>query len=346
MIRRRTLLLKATLGGVGLGVGGTAGASEVVRHELNHVSADERAAADVDEWQHIAWDYGQTYRVTAPATLMQALTVDLQGLQLAIDRQPDKTAQRQLRQASALLATFTALTAGNLGKLIEARRWWRTARRVADQAGDPYTVLWVRGREVARAGYEHRPVSDILQLADEAEARLDAAPPEAQPELLAGKAQTLALAGRPVDAEQALCQVRECFGKLTPASRRDSTFDWGEENLRYTESFVYSHLGDFAKADQAQNAALRLYPDTAVRGPAKIELLRALCLTRSGDLTHGTRHAQTIITDLPVAHHVRPVADLGQKVLNAIPAHERRQSWAQEYRECVESSFLPGQPTQ
>ncbi|MGH3775527.1 MAG: helix-turn-helix domain-containing protein [Pseudonocardiaceae bacterium] len=348
MMKRRAFLQAATL--TGLGVGGTASTLglEVVRRELNHVMIDERVTADVDDWQEIALDYGQAYLATEPAALLQALIADLHGLQLTIQRHPDETAQRQLLQVGALLAAFTAQTVANLGNLFAARRWWRTARHAADEAGDPYTMFWIRGREVVRAGYEHRPVRVILQLVREAETRLDEAPPEALPELFSGKAQTLALAGRYVEAEQALCQVRECFGKLpTPLSHTDSisAFDWGEERLRFAESFVYSHLGDFAKAEQAQQAALRLYPDSDMRSPAQIELQRALCLVRSGDFTQGTRHAQTTITNLPVMHRIRPVADLGQRVLDVIPARERQQGWAQEYRECLESSF-PGQANQ
>ena len=212
-------------------------------------------------------------------------------------------------------------------------------------------MFWIRSREVVRAGYEHRPVRTTLQLVREAETRLDEAPPEVLPELFSGKAQTLALAGRDVEAEQALCQVRKCFGKLpTPLIHSDSlsTFDWGEERLRFPESFVYSHMADFAKAEKAQQAALSLYPDSNMRSPAQIELLRALRLVRSGDRAQGTRHAQTTITDLPVMHRIRPIADLGQRVLSVIPAHERQQSWAQEYRECLEcleclESSFPGQ---
>jgi hypothetical protein len=88
----------------------------------------------------------------------------------------------------------------NRGDLIEARRWWRTARLAADRSADPYTMLWVRGREVVRAGYECRPVPVILQLASQAETRLDGVPPEALSEFFTGKAQTLALAGRHTEA--------------------------------------------------------------------------------------------------------------------------------------------------
>lgn len=341
-MERRAFILQTAVF-AGLSVGGTAPILEAVRHELSRSLTDERVTADVDEWRQIALDYGQTYLTTAPATLLQALIVDLHGVQLTIYRQPEETTRRKLLQVSALLAAFTAQTVANLGDLVEARRWWRTARRTADESTDPYTIFWIRGREVVRAGYEHRPVRAILQLVNEAEARLHEAPPEVLPEFFSGKAQTLALAGQHDEAEQTLCQVRECFSKL-PAhiTHKDSLFDWGEEKLRFTESFVYSHGGNFTKAEQAQQTALKLYADSDLRSPAQIDLQRALCLVRSGDLAHGARHAQETITNLPMMHRIRPVADLGQKVLSAIPMHERRQSWAKEYVECLGVSF-PGQ---
>ncbi len=343
MLKRRALVQAAVLARLGLGVGGIAAILEVVRHELDRSDADERGAAGVDEWQAIALDYRQTSGTIPPATLLQMLLVDLHGLELAMQRHPDERAQRELVRVGALLADVTAHTVGNLGDLVAARRWWRTARRAADESADPFTVFWVRGREVVRAGYERRPVRDILQLVNEAEARLGKAPSACLPGFWAGKAQTLALAGRHGEAEQALCQVRECADKL-PASvgHSNSPYDWREENLHHTESFVYSHAGSFAEAEQAQQAALTLYTDANLRDPAKIELHRALCLVRSGDFAQGANHAQTVITDLPVMHRCRVLADLGQKVLGAIPAGERRNTWAQEYRECLEVS-LPGE---
>ncbi len=314
---------------------------EAVRHELNRSMADNRITADADEWQEVAREYGQTYLTTSPATLLKALITDLGGVQLTLQHQSDETVQRKLLQAGALLAAFTAQTVANMGDLMEARRWWRTARQAADRSADPSTMLWVRGREVVRAGYERRPVPAILQLAGETETRLDGVPSEALPEFFSGKAQTLALAGRHAEAERTLCQLRE----LPMSSRhQDSLFDYGEENLRFTESFVYSHAGDFTKAERAQETALTLYRDDNLRGQAQIGMQRALCLVRMGDTAEGTRHALDTITKLPVTHRIRPIADLGQKVLGSIPAHERSQAWAKEYDECLGVSF-PGHAT-
>jgi tetratricopeptide (TPR) repeat protein len=298
--------------------------------------ADNRPTADADEWQEVAREYGQTYLTTSPLALLQALITDLGGIQLALRQHSDETVQRQLLQAGALLMAFTAQTVANMGDLIEARRWWRTARQAADRSADPYTIAWVRGREVVRAGYEHRPVPAILQLSSEAEARLDGAPPEALFEFFGGKAQTLALAGKHAEAEQALRQLRDL---PMSSPHQDSLFDYAEENLRFAESFVYSHAGNFTKANRAQETALILYSDDNLRGRAQIGMQRALCLVRSGDLAQGTRHALDTIVNLSGVHRIRPIVDLGQKVLMAIPARERRQPWAQEYRECLTSSF-------
>ncbi len=340
-VRRRGFVQAAAL--VGLGVGGSVAVPEGVRHELNHSLVDERGAAGVDEWQAIALDYDQAYLTAASAVLLPALLVDLQGLQLAMQRHPDERARRELVRVGAVLASYTAQVLGDLGDLVAARRWWRSARRAADEISDPYTMFRIRSGEVVRACYERRPIRESLQLVAETETRLDGAPPAVLPGFWAGKAQTLALAGRHGEAEQALGRVRECSIGVPPSmGHSDFLCDWTEANVRYTESFVYSHAGNFAEAEQAQQAALALYVHSYdhLRGPAQIELQRALCLVRSGDIALGAGHAQTVITDLPVMHRCRVVADLGQKVLGAIPANERRHSSVQEYRECLESSFL------
>jgi len=142
-----------------------------------------------------------------------------------------------------MLSAFTAQTIANLGYLREARRWWRTARRAADESEDRYTVIWIRGREIVRAGYEHRPLTSILQLIDEVEARIDCTPPVAAiPEFLSGKAQTLALMGEPAstEAENSLIRLRKAFDALPfpLKAHSDSLFTWGEERLRFTESLA------------------------------------------------------------------------------------------------------------
>lgn len=224
MKRRAFLMGLAALTGLSAAEPGMA--LESTRHGLNYALAERHASTDVDEWHEIALEYGHTYPITAPNELLKTLLVDLYGLQAAIGRYPDDETQRELRQAGAMLSAFTAQTIANLGYLREARRWWRTARRAADESEDRYTMLWVRGREIVRAGYEHRPLTTILQLIDEAEARVDASPPAAaMPEFLSGKAQALALMGSAASAETetTLIRLRRAFGSCRSRSRPPTT---------------------------------------------------------------------------------------------------------------------------
>jgi hypothetical protein len=298
---------------------------------------------DVDEWREIAAEYGESYPATEPGILLQSLMVDLYGLQNAMQANTGNTDQCALRGVGAMLTAFTAQTIANLGHLRESRRWWRTARNAADDSQDPYTVLWIRGREIVRAGYEQRPLASILQLIDELEARLTDRPPaSAMPEFLSGKAQTLALLGSSVsdEAEQTLNRLRNSFDTLPAHARSgNSIHSWGEERLRFTESLTYTYLGNYRKADQAQTAALALYPADDLRSPAQIELQRAMCLVSSGDTLTGVRHAQDVITGLPLMHRIRPVADLGHKVLRAIPAQRHNDPAVSDYRHCLTATF-------
>ncbi len=349
VVKRRAFLMGLTaLAGLGAAEPGMA--LESMRHGLNRALAERHAATDVDEWHEIVLEYGHTYAITAPGQLFKTLLVDLYGLQAAIGRYPnDDETQRELRQVGAMLSAFTGQTIANLGYLREARRWWRTARQAADDSEDRYTMLWIRGREIVRAGYEHRPLTVILQLIDEAEARIGASPPVAAlPEFLSGKAQTLALMGQAVsaDTETTLIRLREAFDALPYPLRaaNDSIFTWGEERLRFTESLAYTYLGDFRRADTAQNQALALYPADDLRSPAQIELQRALCMAGAGDVLQSIRHAQAIVSDVPAMHRVRPVADLGHKVLRAVPIAAQQRADVQEYRECLSSLFTVPTP--
>jgi transcriptional regulator with XRE-family HTH domain len=342
VMRRRAFLfnLAALAGHTGFDAGDPIIAIESIRHGLIRSLAEERETADVDEWHEIALEYGGSYWTTAPAVLLESLMVDVVGLQAALNRCADNSGvQQELRSVGALLAAFTAQTIANLGSTREALQWWRTARYAADESNDPYTAIWVRGREIVRAGYEHRPTIVIMRLIEDAEHPMRKAPAHALPGLLAGKAQTLALMGRRAEAEMALGDLHERFEALSDSSINygGAQFPWGEERLHFTDSFVYSHLGDFARAERAQRAALPFYSSHDLRQPAQLELHRALCLVYVGDVAEGIRHARTVISGLPNEHRI-VIADLGWDILNAVPKTEQHRTEIVEYRNWLNAS--------
>jgi transcriptional regulator with XRE-family HTH domain len=344
-MRRRTLL---ALGGtVGLDVVAPGLTTEALRHGFGQSLTEERTS--LDEWDEIVAEYSYSYDIAPPAETLRTLTVDLVAVQYAIQQQAVTTQRDGLHRARAQLAAVMAMTVANVGRLEQAGRWWRAARHAAEQSRDTGTILWVRAREVVRSMYEHHPPAAVLRLAAEAERYVvPSAPTAAAAGLYCGKAQALALAGRGAEALEAVAYARDSLFHGLPSTvtdDHDSLFGWPPERLLYTESFVYSHLGVTARAADAQDRAVGMYPPAHLRGPAQIQLHRALCLVREGDVTGGADSAHTTLTSLPAEHHTQPVVDLGQRVLDAVPMRARRRPAVTEYADYLgESGVRAGPP--
>ena len=308
--------------------------------ELSRLGLSDAMAARGDistaEWGEIVAEHGFAYMTTPPGELLRHLMIDVLAIQYAVDGERDDSLQaRELRRCAALLAALTAMTLANLGQLREGRRWWRTARTLADRSLDPAVQAWVYGREIVRALYENRPVGAIIKMIDTFEFSLPTAPKDSMLEFITGKAQTLALAGRPEEAKACLPELEAICNGLPSSviADGDSIFGWSLDRLKFTQSYVYSFTGEYPKAAEAQAAAIGLYPPTYTRGPAQIELQRAICLARVGDSTQASAHARLIIDDLNPGDRIRPVVDLGYRVLAAIPQRDLGLPEVSDYRE-------------
>lgn len=310
---------------------------ELTRHGLEGALA-ARSEVHADDWHEIVREHGFAYMTAPPQEMIEALTVDILALQYAVGDHDTSDVAQDLRRCGALLAALMATTVGNLGRLHETRRWWRTARTLADRSGDPTARAWVRGREVIRDLYEQRPVELILSKARTYVQELHDVSRPAMAELLAGRAQALALAGHTDDAKGCLSDFLAVCSAVPEDVIRDgeSTFGWSTARQHFTESYVYSHTGDFALASAAQDAAVPLYPPTYLRGPAQIELQRALCMQRVGDSRAAAGHALTVLRSLPAADRIRPIVDLACRVDASIPVGDRNLPEVVAYRD-----FLP-----
>jgi hypothetical protein len=153
----------------------------------------------------------------------------------------------------------------------------------------------------------------------------------------ASAAQVAVLAGDRRLAEEGLRRSGEVLERLPASVTEDanSVMGWGEAQLRYTEAWVYSHLGDAAKADSAADRALQLYPRSDSRSPVQIKLMQAFARTRSGDVSEGIRSAGDVYQSLHSEHRTVMVGALAQRVLTSVPDAERKRADVEEYRELV-----------
>jgi tetratricopeptide (TPR) repeat protein len=223
----------------------------------------------------------------------------------------------------------------NTGQVHEARRWWRTAKNCADRSGDPYSILWVRAREINRAP-EFRPAAAVLPLVEEAEKHLDNAPADAVLSFLGAKALTLARAGRLREAENTLDQLRKRSDGVAGQSGSLLAFDRAG-GLHGIESFVYSRLGNLEKTESAYESATELRDSGNMRHQADDGMKVGFCLVRKGDVTEGLRHAQTVLAQLPAQHRSQYLVGDAHELMRSIPASGQQLNATHEYREWLGS---------
>jgi hypothetical protein len=105
---------------------------------------------------------------------------------------------------------------------------------------------------------------------------------------------------------------------------------WPEVRLRHTESYVYTWLGDTARAYAAQERALQLYPGALLREWAAMLMHRATCIVRDGDVGGGLAYAGTVLDDLPTEHHTDLVYAVARAAVAAVPESDRGRREARE----------------
>jgi hypothetical protein len=246
----------------------------------------------------------------------------------------DRSLQRGLARVGAQLAAISAVAWADAGEPTRAGRWWRTARQLADGSGDIEVRTWVRGWEVLNGLYEQRPVSVILDRAAEATSIAGPLACAGTASLYAGLAQTLAVAGRSGEALAALGRVAEVTDRLPARVVADEGSMLGrpEVRLRHTESYVHTWLGDTHRAYAAQEAALRIYPESLARDRAMLLLHRVACMIRDGDVGGGLAYAGRVLDSLPVQHHTESVYGIGRAAIRVLPAQERGRPEVAELR--------------
>jgi hypothetical protein len=283
------------------------------------------ATGDVDEWERIVADYGHDYYRLPPEILRQHIADDLTVLQHQL---PAVTAEQQagLLRAAASLSVMIALSLVASGHSWAARRWWGTARRVADESAHRDTQVLVRAWDVVIGCYDDRPPGAVVTLSDEALPLLDGRASAAGCGLLAGRAQALALAGRHREAVATVRELTDLAGRLPDrvAADVESLWGWPEHRVHHTASWVYTHAGRLADAETAQEQALHLYPQSQARLRTQVQLHQAACLVRGGHIPDGLVFAADLLDGLPPEQRTNSVRVVARQVAAAVPEAERK----------------------
>lgn len=307
---------------------------EGMRRGFDAALSREPLTANVEEWERTAYAYSCETVTVAPRELLPNLLADFDELRELLEHCP-ASARRQLTFVAGQLAALIAVTMAGLGQQQAARRWWRSARTAADQAGEPRLASFVRGRQAVLALYGAYEPSHVLDLAEEAVSAGHGIPCAGVVSGMAARAQALGGMGRADLAHAALADLERMFDRLPDDVTREraSFFAYAEQRLRHTESYVYTRLGETRGAEAAQDAALALYPASSIRGAAQVRLHRAACLIKDGDVGEGARYATGVLDGLPEGHHSVLMQRVAHDALSAVPPSARTLPAVAEYRD-------------
>jgi len=309
---------------------------EEARRGMEHVLAPALGDRDIDEWERTAHAYGYEVGSVAPDRLLPSLLADFSEAADLLSAPPPAAVKPRLTSVAGRLSALTAMTFVNLGQPQTARRWWRTARRIANQAADGKLAAFVRGRQAVLALYGGYTPTQVLALADEAVAV--GVPCTGVTSGLAARTQALAIMGNAEAARETMETLAAMFDRLPDATKheRTSVSGWSEQKLRHVQSYVHTRLGETKKAAKAQQQALALYPATNYQGPTQVHLHRAACLIMDGHVTEGVHYATEVLAALPTEYRNDGlVQGSAHSALVAVPHSDRSLAPVAEYRELL-----------
>ena len=322
--RRRLLQLAAT----GMGVGAFIAPDESVRRLVD--IALNTAPRSVEDWELVRDDHLHAIHTRPAAEVRVDLLVDL----LRIHREllhADEGERTELNRIAAMLAAFHASVLTRLGERGAALRWYETARAAADSSGDRDLRMTIRGHEAGHGLYGLRSPEAVLRLVRNA---LRIAGPNPRPSVglvtLAGvEANALARLNRRVEARRAV----QRFTDLAEANLPVMPGFWEPSDYRihFTESQVYSAIGDEAAAAKAQDLILKGHPD-GYHVRINTRLHAAQCTVVNGGVEEGIRQATAVLAEIPKPYCNFMITETAGRVLRAVPVHQRNQPVVADFR--------------
>jgi tetratricopeptide (TPR) repeat protein len=305
---------------------------------LDQCTVNEPGVAD---WEQAALAYGRATRHTAPSRLLHGLSVDFAELAARVRARQPARLQRRLSYVTAQFAGLVSLELTNLERYGAARRWGRTARMAADEAGDPALSAWVRAQDAYAAFYEGDNYLVSAEVARQAQ-QLSGRTPSVGAALSAAlEARATALVGDERAALAALARAEELLGGLDGESVTRSAFGYDEAQLRFHEGNALTHLGQTERAWIAQQRALELYPESDTLDRTLVHLDRAMSLIQSGDVNEGAAYALDKLLKLAPGQRSDLILARARRLATEVGRHSSKIPAARDLRTLIISHRAP-----
>ncbi len=220
------------------------------------------AEASLDDWERAAIRFGRATRDRPARVLLGDLTADLAELKRALRTHRSASALRRLTGVTAQMSGLMCLTLCKLDDRPAVRRWARTARLAAHEAGDQVTYSWVLAQE-AYGHYYGADLREAVDVARRAQHVVRKTPCVGAALAAALEARAHAAMGSAHDTREALARAEVILSSLGPDSLVPSAFGYTQAQLSFHAGSAHPLLHDTNAAFEAQELALKPISGTA-----------------------------------------------------------------------------------
>jgi tetratricopeptide (TPR) repeat protein len=230
------------------------------------------------------------------------LAADFDELNRQLGRRQTVRTQRRLCRLIAEMAGLTSLVLTKLEAYDEAKRWTRTARLAASEAGNRTVRSWVEAQEAYADFYSGGSPWNAIKSARSAQ-EITKSPSVGGALAAALEARAYAVLNDSPRARASLDRATKTLDALPDELRGASAFGYNEAQLRFHEGNVLLLLGDVDGAWVAQKRALSLYP---VNDGDRIlvHMDRAIGLAKTGYALESLEYAADALSDTPVEQRI------------------------------------------
>lgn len=311
--------------------------AEKTRRALDDALADGMMPSTMlDDWDTTIARYGYRTRDTPAPLLLSGLTADLSDLRLAFGRHRSASALPRLALAAAHMTGLVCLTLIKAGDSRAWRRWGRTSRHAASEAGDGPALSWATAQEA----YGYYYAGDMQGAVAVARAAVTATRSACVGGVLAAALEMRAHAamGDASAAMNALATAEEIHARLPAADLAPSAFGYAESQLRFHSGDMLTRLGDTTAARQVLDHALELCPPEDYTDWALIRLNQAACVARDGDPASGLAYATETLTRLDGPKRQGVITTRGRELLAALTPAQQATRAATAFRDLLDDT--------
>lgn len=336
-------------GDISFGFSGTRGMSwneieELRSNLMSAIGAGSIAESYVEEWEQAALQYGVATRDQPPSTLITDIATDLAELRHPLLECRSSAVLARVTRVTAQMSGLMMLTFVKADERAAFRRWARTARLAADEAGDPEIQSWVRAQE-AYGHYYSGNLMDAIEVARYAQELVEARPCVGY--VLAAALEARAHAALNPDlreeARKALDRAESALSRLDAGSTIPSAFGYNEEQFRFHESNVLTRLHDIKAAWQAQQRALELCPVSDYTDRTMIQLDRAACLIADHNIADAIEYAIKAISGATPEQRRGIILLRAKEIADSVPSGRRSSPRIDELHDLLQISTQTGE---